>query len=188
MEIPLPIPVFVIGRDPKCQLRPGSDLISKQHAAILQRPNGVFVRDLKSTNGTFINNDRIQGDVEVKDGDQLRVGPLVFAFKIDASQAAIATPTSGSEEEQAVSWLLEAPTGRDADDFGTKTTIMEGKLSQATPSPDAAAALDDTRVDSPKPAAATADGAKKPGSTAAAEAAGDLLERMLAPQAKKRKK
>src|SRR5438034_11500449 len=107
MEIPLPVPQFLIGRDPRCNLRPSSESVSKLHCAVLHKKDGVFVRDLKSTNGTFINNDRIFGEIKVKDGDLLRIGPLVLAIKIQEDAGAAMPPTSGTEEDQAVSWLLD---------------------------------------------------------------------------------
>ncbi len=69
---------FVVGRDPQCHLRPASPMISKRHCALLQRDGKAFVRDFDSTNGTFVNNAQIKGEVELHDGDQLKIGPLLF--------------------------------------------------------------------------------------------------------------
>jgi len=83
---------FVIGRDPQCHLRPASPMISKRHCALLQRDNSVFLRDFDSTNGTFVNDAPVKGEVELKDGDTLKVGPLLFTVKIDLS-APVNRPT-----------------------------------------------------------------------------------------------
>ena len=69
---------FVIGRDPQCHLRPASSRIGKRHCAVLQRDNKVFVRDFESINGTFVNDEQVQGEVELHDGDRLRMGRLLF--------------------------------------------------------------------------------------------------------------
>jgi pSer/pThr/pTyr-binding forkhead associated (FHA) protein len=53
--IPIAGPTFLIGRDPKCQLRPASAQIRTYHCALQVRDGKAFVRDLKSTNGTFVN-------------------------------------------------------------------------------------------------------------------------------------
>src|SRR5262245_35683019 len=111
MEIPLPVPQFLIGRDPRCNLRPNSESISKLHCAILHKKDGVYVRDLKSTNGTFINNDRIFGEIKVKDGDLLHLGPLVLAFKIEEGSMVTGPATPGSDDDKAVSWLLDYSAG-----------------------------------------------------------------------------
>lgn len=81
--IPVPSPHFVIGRDPQCQLRPASVLISKRHCALRVDGGRVMVEDFNSTNGTFINDEAIQGEVEVKNGDTLKVGPLEFRLAIE---------------------------------------------------------------------------------------------------------
>jgi predicted component of type VI protein secretion system len=76
---------FVVGRDAQCHLRPASPMISKRHCAILQREGKAFVRDFDSTNGTFVNNEQIKGEMELQNGDQLKIGPLLFAVKLETT-------------------------------------------------------------------------------------------------------
>ncbi|HEX3146507.1 MAG TPA: FHA domain-containing protein [Gemmataceae bacterium] len=83
--IPVTAAEFLIGRDPECQLRPASPAISKQHCALSTRGDKVFVRDCGSTNGTFINDEQVAGERQVKSGDKLKVGPLEFELRIDVS-------------------------------------------------------------------------------------------------------
>src|SRR5260370_13254411 len=83
---------FVIGRDPQCHLRPASPMISKRHCAVLQRDGKAFLRDFGSTNGTFVNDKQVTGEVELNNDDRLKVGPLLFTVKMDAS-APINRPT-----------------------------------------------------------------------------------------------
>jgi pSer/pThr/pTyr-binding forkhead associated (FHA) protein len=86
--IPITVPQFVIGRDPQCQLRPASPSISKRHCAITVRGPQVFIRDFGSTNGTFVNDKLVEGEVELKDGDRLKVGPLDFKVSLQVTPAA----------------------------------------------------------------------------------------------------
>ncbi len=81
-EIPVRTFPFIIGRDLQCQLRPASALVSKRHCAILVRDNKVFVHDFQSTNGTFVNCRQIMGNIEIRNEDQLSVGPLSFAVRV----------------------------------------------------------------------------------------------------------
>lgn len=74
---------FLIGRDPQCQLRPASALVSKRHCAILVRSNKVFIHDFQSTNGTFVNDRQIMGDIEIRNEDHVTVGPLSFAVRVE---------------------------------------------------------------------------------------------------------
>jgi pSer/pThr/pTyr-binding forkhead associated (FHA) protein len=107
MEIPLPSTVFVIGRDPKCHLRPHCELVSQMHCAIARQGGRVVVRDLQSANGTIVNDQPIKGQVAVKDGDSLRVGTLVFAFRI-AVIPNHPMPVQVIDEED-VDWLMKSP-------------------------------------------------------------------------------
>src|SRR5260370_31479302 len=77
--LPTTLAQFLIGRDAQCHLRPASPLISKRHCAVLQREGKVYVRDFDSTNGTFVNDQPVKGEVELKHKDQLKVGPIGFA-------------------------------------------------------------------------------------------------------------
>lgn len=83
--IPITLPQFLIGRDPQCHLRPASALISKRHCAVLTRGDRVFLRDFDSTNGTFLNDHQVKGEVELRHDDQLKVGPLLFRVQVDAT-------------------------------------------------------------------------------------------------------
>lgn len=83
---------FLIGRDVQCHLRPASPMISKRHCALIQRDGKVFIRDFASTNGTLLNEKPVEGEVELHHDDQLKVGPLHFAVRLEAS-APVSSPT-----------------------------------------------------------------------------------------------
>lgn len=78
LEIPLKKEKFLIGRAKECALRAGSEAISRRHCAIVRASGRVTVRDLGSRNGTFVNDERIEKEVPLSVGDELRVGPLKF--------------------------------------------------------------------------------------------------------------
>jgi pSer/pThr/pTyr-binding forkhead associated (FHA) protein len=81
--LPITVPQFIIGRDPGCNLRPASAMISKRHCAVLVKNGQVFLRDFGSTNGTFVNEEPVKGEIRLKDGDLLKVGPLSFKVVIE---------------------------------------------------------------------------------------------------------
>src|SRR5882724_2203342 len=85
--LPVNVAQFVIGRDPGCNLRPASAMISKRHCALLIKAGELFLRDFDSTNGTFLNDKAVKGEVPVKDGDVLKVGPLSFKVIIEKKAA-----------------------------------------------------------------------------------------------------
>lgn len=72
-------PVMVIGRDSSCDIVVDVDSISRKHAVFEYR-NGVhYLCDNQSTNGTFVNERRID-NVELRSGDRLRFGNQIFKF------------------------------------------------------------------------------------------------------------
>ena len=100
-SLPVNVAQFIIGRDPQCNLRPASAMVSKRHCAVLVKGTQVFVRDFDSTNGTFLNDEQVKGEVPVTDGDILKVGPLSFQVMIDGKQAVInPTPTPKPREAE----------------------------------------------------------------------------------------
>lgn len=55
--------------------------MSSHHARIEVRPEGVWVVDLESTNGTFVNGQRVTGDRSLRKGDRLQVGSTVLEVR-----------------------------------------------------------------------------------------------------------
>lgn len=86
-----------IGRHPSCELAvPRSD-ISRRHAEVLFRDGRQWVRDLGSTNGTFVNGELIEGERALSPGDRIEIGSSTITFcQIDAVQGE-ARATVGEE-------------------------------------------------------------------------------------------
>jgi pSer/pThr/pTyr-binding forkhead associated (FHA) protein len=82
-SIPINLAQFVIGRDPQCNLRPASALISKRHCALIIRGEKAFIRDFDSTNGTFLNDQPVKDEMELQNKDRLKVGPLLFEVALE---------------------------------------------------------------------------------------------------------
>lgn len=89
--IPLNVKQFLIGREEDCHLRPNSDLVSRHHCVFTVDEFTVRLRDLGSTNGTFVNGERLQGQTVLKAGDHVSVGKLAFEIVI-RKPAAVAVP------------------------------------------------------------------------------------------------
>lgn len=100
-EIKIPLAKFFIGRGEDCHLRPQSDLISRHHCAIMVENGIATIRDLKSRNGTVVNGEKIAGDVVLKMGDQVKVGPLEFEVVIDHSLGGAKKPKVSDMKEAA---------------------------------------------------------------------------------------
>jgi serine/threonine protein phosphatase PrpC len=71
----------VVGADPGCKLSLPGDYVSSRHAEILRTQHGFVLRDLGSTNGTFINNIKVVDPQGLVDGDRVRMGRTEMIFK-----------------------------------------------------------------------------------------------------------
>lgn len=70
-----------IGRGPACDLRVEDAYVSNVHARIFPREGGWYVEDLGSTNGTFVNEERIAAPAPVRAGDRVRVGTTLIELR-----------------------------------------------------------------------------------------------------------
>ena len=73
----------VIGRDPQCDIWLDDAGVSRRHACVRVSRDGaaVTVRDLQSTNGTFVGGSGVSGEVQLKSGDVIEIGPLTLEFR-----------------------------------------------------------------------------------------------------------
>ncbi len=88
---------FLVGRGDDCHMRPNNDLISRHHCIFTCDDYSVRLRDLGSTNGTFINNEQLRGQTVLKTGDQIRIGKLEFEVAV-REEVAVAVSEESPEE------------------------------------------------------------------------------------------
>jgi pSer/pThr/pTyr-binding forkhead associated (FHA) protein len=102
-RITLPPTQFIIGRDSECHLRPASADVSRFHCAIARLDQQVLIRDLKSRNGTYLNDQRLTETAKINDGDILRIGPLKFQLHVNLG------PGPVGDRDSSQSWLVRSP-------------------------------------------------------------------------------
>ncbi|MFN0063269.1 MAG: diguanylate cyclase [Myxococcaceae bacterium] len=71
---------FFIGRDVNNNIVVDLDNVSRRHAKIVTREGKSFVVDLKSTNGTYLNDQEVTQEAPLRSGDYLKVGGSIFKF------------------------------------------------------------------------------------------------------------
>jgi pSer/pThr/pTyr-binding forkhead associated (FHA) protein len=80
---------FTIGRHPDCDWRLEEAEISRRHCVMTLHHGRVFVHDLDSTNGTYVNGREAVIPEELHDADELRLGGLIFSVRLDPEGAAL---------------------------------------------------------------------------------------------------
>jgi two-component system cell cycle response regulator len=70
---------LVIGRSSKCDLQIDQESISRNHSKIVNTGKSILVRDLGSTNGTYVNDEPIDEYI-LRDGDLIKIGRTIFKF------------------------------------------------------------------------------------------------------------
>jgi diguanylate cyclase (GGDEF)-like protein len=73
-----------LGRGEECQIRCSELTVSRRHAEVRHAPDGYWVTDLNSSNGTLVN-DEVISKHRLADGDHLQIGSQVFRFLAGAS-------------------------------------------------------------------------------------------------------
>lgn len=73
---------IIIGRKEDCDLRIPLAAVSRRHCEINKEGDSVTLNDLGSSNGTFLNNKRVQ-EANLKPGDHIVIGPVVFTVQIN---------------------------------------------------------------------------------------------------------
>lgn len=69
---------MLVGRELDCDLRLASIQISRYHAKLLSSANTLFIEDLKSSNGTFVNGHLIRNRMAIGIGDQIAFDDILF--------------------------------------------------------------------------------------------------------------
>ncbi len=85
--------------------------VSSHHCEILLRGSDVVVKDLNSTNGTFINGDKVTGEAVLKPGQILRLGQIELRLETDSPAAASKKPVDSTMVMQRGVSLTELETG-----------------------------------------------------------------------------
>src|SRR5574341_147627 len=135
-------PSMVFGRDAGCDVVITYKNVSRRHAEIMATPKGYVLVD-SSTNGTFVNGERVEGQRLLARADVIRIGNDEFRFYADRAPA---TPGPGPS--------APAPSG------GAASPAAKGSAPPGPPPPAAKSALETTAGKPPSAAAAPAPAAR----------------------------
>lgn len=110
--IPLNRPRTIIGRQTDCQIRIPTADVSRQHCEVQVEGDAVSIRDMGSSNGTFVNRKKIS-QTTLSAGDLISVGSCVFVVRLNGDPANIDAEDAyedGAVATAATAGGAEAPT------------------------------------------------------------------------------
>lgn len=83
---------IAIGRDVSAGIVLDDALVSRRHALVTADDGGALIDDLRSTNGTWVNDERVAAPRRVLLGDQIRIGRTLLALRPEALAATLGAP------------------------------------------------------------------------------------------------
>jgi predicted component of type VI protein secretion system len=86
-----PVEPGTIGREGCDIVLPDPD-VSRRHAVIRTLDSGLAIEDLGSTNGTYVNDQRLKGIAELQQGDRVRFGNTIWELRAPSSATRVAQP------------------------------------------------------------------------------------------------
>ena len=72
---------LTVGRAGGCQITLDDTFVSQLHARVFRRDGQLFVEDLGSTNGTFLNRKKVAAPIAIRKGDRLQIGKTVMELQ-----------------------------------------------------------------------------------------------------------
>ncbi len=122
----LPASKSVMGRHPECDIVIDVGAVSRHHAQVLFEQGRYFIEDLKSRNGTFVNEQPIAGRVPLTNGDHVRICDVTLTFQHRPAAAPGINPLFGStlpgKEPSGFQTLL---VDDEEDDNPSSSTVMQ---------------------------------------------------------------
>lgn len=137
-DFPLKERTSVIGRAPEAGLRIPLQDVSRKHCELVVTATGVTVRDLGSSNGTYVNGRRV-AESPLDPGDVLEVGPVRFLVQIDGKPSTI-TPHDLKVHRQEADEPPKAAGPKPPSAAGPKTVTRAAPANASKPNAPAAAA------------------------------------------------
>jgi len=122
--------ITVIGRREDCDLRIPLGDVSRKHCRLITDGTTYRVEDLGSSNGTFVNGERVQEAV-VNAGDSIQLGPVVFVLQLDGVPAddqlqPVIAPPAGEQSAAAAAAPTQEGVIPPIDEEGTMGPSMDG--------------------------------------------------------------
>ena len=112
-EVRLKLPM-VIGRGKEAGLTVPHALVSRRHTEVFEREGRLFVRDMGSLNGTYVNNTRIESEQALEPNQLLTLGNITFraVYEIESCPPAAGTETVSLDSTKTDVLQIQSPDGK----------------------------------------------------------------------------
>ena len=118
--------VTSLGRHDDCLIRVRSSQVSRRHCEIYKHDGTLMIRDLDSSNGTFVNGKRVQGRQALSPGDVLTIGTVTFSVDLlRPARASVQAPPVPAEKAVDTAEMKDAAK---AHDLEALEAIEDGEL------------------------------------------------------------
>ena len=147
---------MVVGRSPDCDITFSYERLSRRHAQFHESDGVLWITDLESVNGTFVNGKRLTAVERLKDGDKISFEKLKFVVKAptkmsaavaededDVGKTVVGSAIDSDAIKKAQAELVERKRIKDAEQ---KMSAQQTLLSQAKLRPEAAAGGSNTMI------------------------------------------
>lgn len=139
-----------IGRHDDCLIRIRSSQVSRRHCELFESDGRLIIRDLGSSNGTFVNGKRIGSQQVLNPGDVITVGGVTLRIDADTERAAPPAVQSGPAAGDTAEVEALTAVADDGDDFEVGLEVGETAFDQPVDHLDIIP-LDDEESVAPKP-------------------------------------
>jgi hypothetical protein len=114
---------LVIGRSSELDLVLVEDMVSRKHAKVTLGAGGITIADLGSTNGTFVNGEKVRR-AQIKEGDRILIGTNILKL------VAVSRPQGAALDVKAAQQKLEATAAAQEKKQGARSTAVQGRLEE----------------------------------------------------------
>jgi len=137
--------VTTVGRQDDCQLRIKSSQVSRKHCELFEKKGMLLVKDLGSSNGTFVNGKRVQGQQVLEPGDELTIGQVLL--KVSKIGAPDTEAASVSKPKPADTAVVEAAPDAGSDNFDIEFDLADESSEVAATEDYSTSAVDQAKTE-----------------------------------------
>ncbi len=128
--------IYILGRSKDCDIKFQNESVSRRHAKLAIMKDKIFVEDLGSSNGSFINGKLIRGETIVKPEDRLHFGKVVVIIKkvLEEAGETLLCPRCRSQMPSNIKFCMQcgSPLDESLMGLGNGTAEMESKYGKST--------------------------------------------------------